>query len=99
MADGLKRAAAAAKATRLSDRQEYALFALADWDEPMTGGVLASEMSRKGRETSIAAAHQGANGLVLKGLAIKGYPEGSSLIRYEITNAGRDEARRRRGQR
>ncbi len=82
---------------RLSDRQEYALLAMADWDEAVTGGVLAGEMSRKGRETSPAGAHQAANGLVLKGLAIKGYLGDGHVIRYELTAAGRAEARKRRG--
>jgi len=74
---------------RLSDRQHAALLALADLDGPATGGTLASRMTRNGRETSVAAAHQAANGLTLKKLAVKGYPEGSSLIRYEITTEGR----------
>jgi hypothetical protein len=76
-------------AVRLSDRQQFALLALDGLSEPATGGTLASHMTRHGRETSIAAAHQAANGLVIKKLAIKRYPEGSPVIRYEITGEGR----------
>lgn len=81
-------------AERLSPRQQAALLALAVLSEPATGGTLASQMTRNGRETSIAAAHQAASGLRNKGLAIKGYPEGSDLIRYEATSEGRKLAAR-----
>jgi hypothetical protein len=74
---------------RLSDRQLAALLALADLGRPASGGALASQMTRNGRETSTAAAHQAASGLRGKRLAVKGYPGGAALIRYEITSEGR----------
>lgn len=74
---------------RLSYRQQVALLALADHSRPISGSVLAARMTANGRETNAAGAHQAAGGLASKGLAIKAYPEGASLIRYEITNAGR----------
>lgn len=100
MGDGLRRAAAAAKATRqevrLSDRQEAALLALSGRDTAADGATLAGRMSEIWRETSPAAAHQAANGLVVKNLAIKGYLGPDDRMRYLLTPAGRAEARRRR---
>lgn len=76
-------------AVRLSDRQQAALLALADLGTPVSGNMLAARMCANGRETSTAAAHQAANGLRDKKLAIKGYPAGAIRIRYEITGQGR----------
>jgi hypothetical protein len=84
-------------AIRLSDRQQLALLALDSLGTPVGGGSLAARMTTNGRETSTAAAHQAANGLRDKGLAIKGYPAGCDHIKYEITNAGRELAARLRG--
>lgn len=77
---------------KLSERQQAALLALADHGVPITGGVLAGQMTANGRETRAAGAHQAASALVDKKLAIKGYPAGATHIRYEITNAGRELA-------
>ena len=83
-------------AVRLSDRQHAALLALDGLGAPVGGGSLAARMCASGRETSTAAAHQAANGLVNKRLAIKGHPAGVG-IRYEITNEGRRLAAQIRG--
>ena len=74
---------------RLSARQEAALLALDDLGTDVGGGKLAATMTASGRETSTAAAHQAANGLANKKLAIKGRPAGGEHIHYEITNEGR----------
>jgi hypothetical protein len=84
-------------AVRLSDRQQFALLALAGLGTPVGGGSLAARMTANGRETSAAAAHQAANGLVNKKLAIKGYPAGCDHIKYEINNDGRRLAAQIRG--
>jgi hypothetical protein len=91
---------------KLSDRQAAALSALAGMGCPVGGTALAQRMRANGRDTSTAAAHQAANGLVNKGLAVKGHPAGSPLSRYEITDEGRrvatgdavDQAERERRQ-
>jgi hypothetical protein len=77
---------------KLSDRQEFALLALDGLRAPAGGAGLAARMTANGRETSTAGAHQAANGLVNKKLAIKGYPAGIEYSRYEITNEGRKVA-------
>lgn len=75
---------------RLSERERAALAALAADGTPMIGPCLAGAMSAAGRETTNSAAHQAGAGLARKGLAIKGHRPGSDLIRYEVTNSGRD---------
>jgi hypothetical protein len=75
-------------AVRLSDRQRFALLALYDLGTLVYGDKLAARMTELGRETSVAAAHQAANGLVNKGLSAKRYTK-STPIRYEITDTGR----------
>ena len=82
-------------AVRLSDRQHAALLALADLNRPVGGEQLAEKMIANGRQTSIVAAHQAANGLDNKGLAVKRYVKGSP-IEYEITKQGRELAARTR---
>jgi hypothetical protein len=81
---------------KLSERETAALLALADHDVPVGGGTLARTMSANGRPTSTAAAHQAANALANKGLAIKGIPEEGLHVRYEINNKGRELAARYR---
>lgn len=92
---------------KLSDRQEAALLALSDRDAAVAdpdrkaadGKVLTAAMSAIWRETSVAAAHQAANWLVIKGLAVKEdrvRPGGTPRVHYEITDAGRAEAQKRR---
>lgn len=80
---------------RLSDRQRYALLALAEAaeldpaDQRGTGGAwLAHLMTEAGRDTSTAGAHQGANGLVLKNLAVKDR-NADGYVRYKLTGEGR----------
>lgn len=79
----------------LSERQAAALLALADLGT-LTGGTgLAGKMTADGRETSPAAAHQAANGLVLKRLARKDRDE-QWRVTYELLAAGRKLAARLR---
>jgi hypothetical protein len=80
----------------LSPRQEAALLALLDLGVSADGHALATQMRSNGRDTSISAAHQAANGLDNKQLAIKRYAKGRP-IRYELTTAGRRLATRIRG--
>lgn len=85
---GRERSTAVSRVT-LSPRQEAALLALADLGVLAEGHALAESMRVYRPSTSIAAAHQAANGLDSKGLAVKrrviNHP-----IRYELTAAGRD---------
>lgn len=74
----------------LSAREVAALTALASQGRPVSGKVLAVRMQDGGRETSPAAAHQAAAALTRKGLAIKVQPYDHLLVRYEITNRGRE---------
>ncbi|HEY5397851.1 MAG TPA: hypothetical protein VIL16_20885 [Trebonia sp.] len=83
-------------AVRLSPRQEAALLALLDLGVQAEGTALATQMCNNGRQTSIAAAHQAANALDIKGLAVKLRVTGRP-VRYEITDAGRALAERVRG--
>lgn len=71
---------------RLTDLQRVALLALAELGASVRGGELAERMTALGRETSTASAHQAANGLAGKYLAVK-YSD-AGLIRYEITATG-----------
>jgi len=82
---------------KLSDRQQFALLALDRLGTPVGGPKLAEVMTAIGRETSTAAAHQAANGLAAKKLAVKGYLANGDHIKYEITNEGRRVAARLRG--
>lgn len=92
------RPAATAQPVDLSDGQEAALLALADHGVPIMAGVLAGQMTANanGRVTSIAGARYAASALVDHGLATESNPEGGTRTRYEITDAGRAEAARRR---
>lgn len=81
---------------KLSDRQQFALLALCEAaeielaDSRGTGGPwLAELMTRAGRETSAAGAHQAANGLTLKGLATKSLGTATGYVRYKLTDTGR----------
>ena len=75
-------------AVRLSDRQRAALLALAEL-RVAYGDALAGKMTEIWRETSLAAAHQAANGLDGKKLARKLYGRHRrDPIRYEITEKG-----------
>lgn len=73
---------------KLSDRQRFALLALYDLGTLVYGDKLAARMTELGRETSVAAAHQAANGLVNKGLSAKRYTN-NTPVRYELTEVGR----------
>lgn len=84
-------------AVRLSDRQRAALLALPDDGTPIGGITLAVRMCQGGRETSAAGAHQAANGLDGKELAVKYYPAGATHIRYKLTDKGRELAAQIRG--
>lgn len=75
-------------AVRLSERQQAALLALADHGAPITGSVLAGQMTANGRDTSTAAAFETADALRGKGLAVKRHHSGQS-VRYELTDQGR----------
>lgn len=77
---------------KLSDRQAAALAALDALGCPASGAALAQRMTASGMQTSPAAAHQAASGLVRKGLAVKGYPAGAPAIRYQLTDNGRRAA-------
>jgi hypothetical protein len=76
----------------LSDRETAALLALDGREGPVGGGALAAAMRAAGRNTSAAAAHQGAASLARNGLAVKDLPDpaGGGHVRYEITSAGRE---------
>jgi hypothetical protein len=85
----------AVRVVRLSDRQQAALLALADLGVPVTGSQLAEGMRVYRPQTSVSAAHQAANGLDNKGVALKLYAKGSA-VRYEVTDKGRELATRLR---
>lgn len=78
---------------KLSERQRAALLALADHGVPITGSLLAGQMTANGRDTSTSAAHQATDGLADKRLAMKRYAKGAP-IRYELTDMGRRLAAR-----
>jgi DNA-binding MarR family transcriptional regulator len=85
---------APAQPVALSERERAALRALAQFTGPVYGGNLALLMRANGREnTSTAAAHQAANALANKGLAVKRYDIGAGRrVRYQTTAAGRELA-------
>ncbi len=81
---------------KLSERQRYALLALHEAaeldpaDQRGCGGEWLSHlMTGAGRGTSTAGAHQAANGLVLKNLAVKGLDSSTGRMRYKLTDTGR----------
>lgn len=76
---------------RLTDRQQATLLALADHGVPITVRLLAEQMTANGRRTSVVAAHGAASGLYGKGLAAKIHT-GGDVVRYEITDQGRQAA-------
>ena len=82
-------------AVRLSARERATLLALDDLGAKAEGSALAAAM-RAYRPASVAAAHQAANALDIKGLAVKLRVTGRP-VRYEITDAGRALAERIRG--
>lgn len=82
-------------AVRLSERERATLLALDDLGAKADGHALAAAM-RAYRPASVAAAHQAANALDNKGLAVKLRVTGRP-VRYEITGTGRELAARIRG--
>jgi mannose/cellobiose epimerase-like protein (N-acyl-D-glucosamine 2-epimerase family) len=74
---------------RLSWRQQVALAALTKFASPAGGGQLAAEMTRRGRDTTAASAHQAGHGLWMRGLAAKSR-DGDDHVSYQISAAGRD---------
>ena len=82
--------------TGLSEGEISALRVLASRDGPVTGPALAAGMTKAGQRTTAAAAHSAGAALARKGLAVKGQPSGDpgALVRYEITNRGRERAAR-----
>jgi hypothetical protein len=83
---------------KLSDRQLAALLALdaadaalVDRAGPVHGDVLADGMAQIWRPVSTASAHQAARYLMHKALA-DGRFDGEPVIRYEITDLGREAA-------
>ena len=81
---------------RLSERERAALAALAALAGPADGHGLAARMNDDGFKANQYSAHQSANGLVNKGLAVKGpcLIDGTSCIGYELTSEGHSAAAR-----
>jgi hypothetical protein len=83
-------------AVKLSERQRAALLALHALAKPAGGYELAERMNASGFRANSYSAHQAANGLAYKGLAVKGtyLIEGTACVGYELTEQGRSVAAR-----